>query len=630
MGFEIAQALLAADTSNDDTVQEVVTDTINYAIIAAGVGVGVVVGLLLTAIIVYLVKAFSREQRLLRIFLRHARTPFAFTNAFWFGHLGLSVVQDQAKGAAWLEPIDHTLIVLSIAAAAWMLVAGAHTIDDAARQSARRQDAQRASRVRTQALMIRRIVQGAVILLGIAAIAMTFPAARTAIASVLASAGVASIVATLAAQSMLANVFAGFQIAMTDSLRVGDIIVVSGLDGPKVQGTVEEITLTYVVLHVWDGRRLVIPSSKLTTNEFENLSRRQSEMIASIELYLDYRAPVAQIRAELDTLLAASDLWDGEDANVQVTAATDHTMTVRIVVSAKDPATAWDLGCSIREDLLTWIARELPYALPRARYQPLEVEHVEHDISEEKVADLAQELANISGPGLGHGRTRLTPTTAEREQAAITDQQLADAPTSVLPQGAAAAAGATKGAKQAPSGSTGTEGEGADATAAAANTGRTSDQVEHDARLRAAKSRARRAIQRRSILPTPPTPSRGDTQHAADTEGDIPTRPIDPSDLPKHRATPTRPVSSADAADTAETPSADTDHPLKHTGIHHTGSRLYSGSPRAEERGRIFSATRTMPVQTGDPNDADRSHESDHADKPRTHDADQPKDGHTD
>ncbi|MBD3689495.1 mechanosensitive ion channel [Nanchangia anserum] len=521
MGLDFIAHLSGTDTPGDDTVKEVVTDTINYAITAASIGVGMVIGIVVAALLIYLAGVFSRGHHVTRRFLRHARTPLFVAMALWFGHLGLTTMQAEGRlsDAARLGTIDHVLVIATIIATTWMLIAGAQTIEDVARRSARERDHQRASRMTTQAQMIRRIVQGAVLILGAAAIAMTFPAARTAIASVMASAGVASIVATLAAQSMLANIFAGFQIAMTDALRVGDIIVVSGLDGPKVQGTVEEITLTYVVVHVWDGRRIVIPSSKFTTNEFENLTRRQTEMMASVELLLDFRAPLTQIRAHVDKLLAETDLWDGNDANVQVTGASAETITVRIVVSASNSGNAWDLGCWLREGLLTWIAREAPYALPRSRYQHLDVEHIERDLSEEKVADLAEELANITGPGLGHGHSRIDSAPSE-EAAAL--------PTSVLPAG--------------------TEERGEDE--------RTSDQREHRARLRAAKSRARRAIRRRSIL-TPPT---------------------------------TRDEVSAD--ETAVLPASELPHPQAPT-THTTGDRLYSGSPRADERGRIFSGEAT-------------------------------------
>lgn len=504
MPFDVLTTLVHTDQATDDAVHEVVTDTINYAIISAGVGVGMVVGLVVAASLMFLAGFFSRGHHVTRRFLRHARTPLFVTSAFWFGHLGLQTVnaEGDVSGAKWLGAIDHALVVAAIAAATWMLIAGAQTIEDVARRSAGSHDRQRASRMTTQAQMVRRIMQGAVLILGVAAIAMTFPAARTAIASVLASAGVASIVATLAAQSMLANIFAGFQIAMTDALRVGDVIVVSGLDGGKAQGTVEELALTYVVIHVWDGRRIVVPSSKFTTSEFENLTRRHTEMMANTELHLDFRAPLAQIRAEVDRLLAATDLWDGEDANVQVTATTEATMTVRVVVSAATPGNAWDLSCWLREGLLTWIAREAPYALPRSRYQPLDIEHIEHDLSVEEVGDLAQELAGIAGPGLGRGATRL--------------EEADPAPTSILP-----------GVTDRPA--------GAD----------TSADPTHRARLEAAKTKARAHTVRRSIMPAT-DPAQGTTD---------PTVPL---------AVPGRPGP-------------------------HTSNRLYSGSPKADARGRIFS-----------------------------------------
>lgn len=510
-----AALVLPTETPGNDTVDEVVADTINYAIIAAGVAIGALIGIVLALATIWAIRLLSREHRITRYFVRHARTPFIVFSALWGAHLGLGTVYDTARemGVKWLASLDHAFVVAAIAAATWTLVSGAQTIEDITRKAASSHDASRASRMKTQAQMVRRIVQGALLILGAAAIAMTFPAARTAIASVLASAGVASIVATLAAQSMLANIFAGFQIAITDSLRVGDIIVVSGLDGPKVQGTVEEITLTYVVVHVWDGRRIVIPSSKFTTNEFENLTRRHTEMMATVELYLDYRAPITLLRAHVDDILAETDLWDGGDANVQVTASNGTTMTVRIVVSAQNSGQAWDLSCLLRERLITWIVREVPYALPRTRYQQLDVDHVSHDLAAEEIADLAQELAGIRGVALGSGTAR---TEGETPRDGL--------PTSVLPA------------------------SGEDRIKRAHST----DDPHHEARVNAAKQRAREeTVARRSILTGRPALSEDTEDKPAGTDPTIPLQ--------------TSPTT--------------------------TGDRLYSGSPEAERRSALFSGT---------------------------------------
>jgi small-conductance mechanosensitive channel len=212
--------------------------------------------------------------------------------------------------------------------------------------------------------LLRRLSVAAIITLVIATMLLTLPGARQAGATILASAGVLGIVAGLAAQSSLSNLFAGLQLAFTDAIRVDDVVVVQ-----TEWGRIEEITLTYVVVHIWDDRRLILPSTYFTTTPFQNWTRKESAVLGSIELDVDWRVPLADLRTELDRALAASEIWDERVGILQVTDATGSFVRLRVLVSGVDGPTVWDLRCEIREALVSYLQRFHPAALPRVRVE---------------------------------------------------------------------------------------------------------------------------------------------------------------------------------------------------------------------------------------------------------------------
>jgi hypothetical protein len=219
-----------------------------------------------------------------------------------------------------------------------------------------------ARRVRTQMLIVRRLATVVIGIIAVGTILLTFPGAQAAGASLLASAGLVSVVAGLAAQSTLANVFAGMQLAFSDAIRVDDVVIADG-----EWGRIEEITLTYVVVSIWDQRRLVLPSTYFTTTPFQNWTRKGSELLGSVELDLDWRVSPSDMRSQLSAVVEATDLWDGRVANVQVTSATGGHIQVRLLVSAADAGTLWDLRCHVREEMVEWVQKKSPAALPRNR-----------------------------------------------------------------------------------------------------------------------------------------------------------------------------------------------------------------------------------------------------------------------
>jgi small-conductance mechanosensitive channel len=180
--------------------------------------------------------------------------------------------------------------------------------------------------------------------------------------SLFASAGVAGVIAGLAARPVLSNLIAGVQLAMTQPIRLEDAVIVEG-----EFGSVEEITSTYVVLRLWDHRRLIVPLSYFMEKPFQNWTRQTSALIGSVYLYVDYTAPVERIREKLSELASSSKFWDGQVAALQVTDAKTSTMELRAIVSARNAGAAWDLRCEVREKLIAFLQKDYPSALPRQR-----------------------------------------------------------------------------------------------------------------------------------------------------------------------------------------------------------------------------------------------------------------------
>ncbi|MFI7585675.1 mechanosensitive ion channel family protein [Spongisporangium articulatum] len=259
-----------------------------------------------------------------------------------------------------------------VASTAWLLVRGLHAGEAVifARLRVDMEDNRRRRRARTQVTLLRRILAATVVLVAVCAVLMSFPGLRTFGTSLLASAGLAGVVAGLAAQTTLGNVFAGLQLAFTDAVRIDDVVVVEG-----EWGRVEEITLTYVVLHLWDERRLVLPTGYFTTTPFQNWTRTQSRILGAVVLHLDYATPLTELREFTRSVIEASPLWDGKDWVLQVVDTTESTMVVRVLASAYDGPSAWDLRCDLREALLGWLQEHHPHALPvhRLRTQPAQL-----------------------------------------------------------------------------------------------------------------------------------------------------------------------------------------------------------------------------------------------------------------
>jgi small-conductance mechanosensitive channel len=337
---------------------------VTTAWVAGAVAGGYLLGLALS----WLAQRVGRRSAVLRDVVQLTRRPVRATLMVIAASAALRRASD--AGASWRGWLDHAMVILLIAAITWtvaslVMVAERQVITRFAGGDAGLTDADRHRRkIRTQVTVLRRLVIAAVVVFGGAAALMTFPSFTDIGKTLFASAGVLSVVAGLAAQTSLGAVFAGIQIAFSDAIRVGDVVVLE-----DEWGRIEEITLTYVVVHVWDERRLVLPCTYFTTTPFQNWTRNATELLGTAEIDVDFTVPFDAMRAELDHLLNADPLWDERVGVLQVTDAVDGYVRVRMLVSASNAGALFDLRCNVREGMVEWLQRDHPGALPRRRLE---------------------------------------------------------------------------------------------------------------------------------------------------------------------------------------------------------------------------------------------------------------------
>ena len=317
---------------------------------------------LLTASLIHLLLglvARVRWSRVLGLLRRTCRRPFAAVLVTVATRVAV-----RPLGLPYEATWRHAVGVLVVAAVAWLVVKVAFVAEDVTFSRVRVDvsDNRRARRRRTQIRLLRRITAASVVTVAVATALLSLPGLKGAGASLLASAGFLSVVAGLAAQTTLGNVFAGLQLTFTDAMRLDDVIVVE-----DEWGRVEEITLTYVVLALWDERRLVLPTSWFTSHPFQNWTRTESRVLGEVVLHLDYAVPVGALREQARAVVEQSPLWDRRDWVLQVVDSTPSTMVVRVLASAADAPSSYDLRCEIREKLLGWLQSTHPQGLPHVR-----------------------------------------------------------------------------------------------------------------------------------------------------------------------------------------------------------------------------------------------------------------------
>ena len=276
------------------------------------------------------------------------------------------------------EVAGQMLAIILIAFFAWFLIRLAYVLEDyiITRFDVGVKDNLKARKIHTQFRVLKRIIIVIVCILAFGSILMTFEKVRQLGTTILASAGVVGIVVGMAAQRTISTFIAGVQIAITQPIRVDDVVIVE-----NEWGRIEEITLTYVVVRIWDLRRLIVPITYFIEKPFQNWTRISADILGTVYLYTDYTVPVDAVREEVQNILKKSEYWDGKVCGLVVTNAKEQTLELRALMSAADASLAWDLRCEVREKLIEFVKREYPKALPRVRAELNQL-----DISQEKTA----------------------------------------------------------------------------------------------------------------------------------------------------------------------------------------------------------------------------------------------------
>lgn len=321
-------------------------------------------GLVAAALLLALVFASSRRSasRLSGPFLRRVWAPLLLLGPVFTVRLALPLAT--GIDPETLEFLRHVLVLLLIATVAWAIISLSSFLDVymAERFPVDVTDNLLARRMHTRFQVLRRLlIVGTVVVCGAAAL-MTFPGMRTLGTGLLASAGILGIVLGVAARPTVEALIAGIQLAWTQPIRLDDVVIIEG-----EWGRIEEIEATYVVVRLWDLRRLIVPLQHLLTNPFQNWTRSSADLLGAVTVEVDYRTPVEAVRRQVGEILAASSSFDGGFWNLQVVEAGPQTMRLRVLVSAPNADEAWALRCEVREKLIAFLQEQLPDCLPRLR-----------------------------------------------------------------------------------------------------------------------------------------------------------------------------------------------------------------------------------------------------------------------
>lgn len=303
-----------------------------------------------------------------------ARRPFRLLVGIIAARVVSSFIVDSSEG--WLGVLEHALQIGTIVSIAWLAIAAVIAIEQQVLKNDRKRerDAVDRRRFETQISLLRRLIVAAIVCIAVVAVLMTFPSVRSLGTTLVASAGLISIVAGLAAQTSLTNVFAGIQLALSDSVRVGDVIVVNsqiGTDTTDRTGTVSQLTLMHVEIRQWDGRVLILPSAYFIVQPFENLTRNRSLLVGTVSIDVDLATPIDAVRQQVTAILRDSGLWDGRREFVVVASVMGTVRQLRIGMSAANVEDLTALQSLVREKITDYLIEELPESVVRTRTQSL-------------------------------------------------------------------------------------------------------------------------------------------------------------------------------------------------------------------------------------------------------------------
>jgi small-conductance mechanosensitive channel len=344
------------------------------------ISAAVILGLLIKAILFIVNKLQPKDHTEYSIFysvVKHLGTPVNFFLPLILLNFFLPFLRMYPY---FLKLISRSIEIAIIIVFAWILLRLIHLTQDYVyyRFDIKKADNLRERKIRTQLQFIRQFATGLIILLTIAAVLLTFSTMRKIGTGLLTGVGIGGIIIGFAAQRSLANLLAGFQIAFTQPIRIDDAVLVE-----NEFGFIEEITLTYVVVRIWDDRRMVLPINYFIEKPFQNWTRTTTAMLGTVMLYTDFRMPVEPLRKELTRLLNNNPFWDKRVGAIQVTNLTERTVELRVLVSGPNSGSLFDLRCYVRENLLKFINENYPQYLPKTRAY-LEDNEVETEKAVEK------------------------------------------------------------------------------------------------------------------------------------------------------------------------------------------------------------------------------------------------------
>lgn len=305
----------------------------------------------------------SRSRLLVHV-LHDIRSPWRFLFPILAVMIVLPILQND-----WPDVISicrHMTSLGLIATVAWLLLATLSASERyvKANNSLEVEDNYNARRIYTQVTVLKRSAATFIVLIAVGLALLTFPRVAQLGTSLLASAGVLGLIIGLAARPIFENLIAGVQIALTQPINLDDVVIIEG-----EWGWVEEITSTYVVVRVWDQRRLIVPFSKFISESFQNWTRRTSQILGTVFIYVDYTVPVQAVREELERIVRLCKHWDGRVCVLQVTDSTERAIELRALVSSANSPANWDLRVFVREKLIEYLQRDWPNCLPRARIE---------------------------------------------------------------------------------------------------------------------------------------------------------------------------------------------------------------------------------------------------------------------
>jgi len=334
-----------------------------WALFVAVLVVSVGAALVCHYILVKVASRFARRSAsvLDELLIKHFRGPIRWLMVAFAVRMCIDVLDIPTGFGSFVK---HVFGLVLVGLVAWLLIKATYVFSDAVflRFKVDVEDNLRARKVHTQLNVLRRIIIIVIVIIALASILMTFPRIRQLGTAILASAGIAGIVIGLAAQKTIGTFIAGLQIAFTQPIRLDDVVIVEG-----EWGRIEEITLTYVVVKIWDLRRLVVPITYFIDKPFQNWTRVSADILGTVYLYADHTVPVDAIRAELQRILEDSEEWDRKVCGLQVTNTSERTVELRALMSAADASLAWNLRCKVREKLVELIQKNYPQCLPRFR-----------------------------------------------------------------------------------------------------------------------------------------------------------------------------------------------------------------------------------------------------------------------